>query len=52
MNSSWMDEELANVDQEPESWSDMLTNMFDGEVEVIDISVNDGEEIESMNIFK
>lgn len=45
MNSGWLDDELSEIDKEPESWSGMLSNMFDdGEIEVID--VNDGEELE------
>ena len=50
MNSRWLDDELVDIDKEPPSWPDMLTNMFDGDIDVIE--VNDGKEVESLNLFK
>jgi hypothetical protein len=45
MNTHSLDSELVDIDQEPESWPDMLNNMFD-EGDITIIEVNDNEVLE------
>lgn len=43
MNCNELDGELADIDKPAESWPDMLNNMFDGDVDVIEVDNGDEE---------
>lgn len=46
MNTTEIDNELVDIDKEPESWFDQLNSMFDGDIDVIEVEEGFGSVLE------